>query len=127
MTALDVMWVGIGGGIGTVIRWAVGKWVANRFHMNFPIATFGLNITGSFVIAFLSVLFSVHWQSRYGEPLNALILTGILGGYTTFSSMQMDALKYVEAGKVAQAVGYLLLSTVAGFAAAILGIALASL
>ncbi|MGL4476539.1 MAG: fluoride efflux transporter CrcB [Shewanella sp.] len=127
MTALDVMWVGIGGGIGTVIRWLVGKWVAARFSSSFPIATFGLNITGAFVIAFLSVLMSIHWQSRFGEPLNAFIITGILGGYTTFSSMQMDALKYVEAGHMAKALGYLLLSTVAGVMAAFLGIALASL
>lgn len=121
MTGLDVMWVGIGGGIGSVLRWLVGRW----YHGSFPTSTFILNVSGAFVIAYLSVLLGVDWQDRYGETLNALILTGTLGGYTTFSSMQLDALKLVEDKQRLTAVFYLLSSTGVGLIAAATGIALA--
>lgn len=125
MTALDVIWVGIGGGAGSILRWQVGIWITDRYKSSFPISTFFLNISGAFVIAYLSVLFSVDWQNRFGEPLNALMLTGFLGGYTTFSSMQLDALKLVENGKKALALFYLVSSTCAGLIAALAGVWLA--
>jgi CrcB protein len=125
MTGLDVMWVGIGGGIGSVLRWLVGRWVGNWYHGSFPTSTFILNVSGAFVIAYLAVLLGVDWQNRYGDPINALVLTGVLGGYTTFSSMQLDALRLVEDKQRLMAVFYLLSSVGVGFIAAASGIALA--
>jgi CrcB protein len=125
MTALDVMWVGIGGGTGSVIRWLVGRWVGTWHHGSFPTSTFMLNISGAFLIAYLAVLFGVDWHDRYGEAINSLVLTGILGGYTTFSSMQLDALTLFEDKQKLMAVFYLLSSVGFGFIAAAAGIALA--
>ena len=127
MNALDVMRVGIGGGAGSLLRWYVGIKVGERYHGAFPMGTFLINVTGAFVIAYLSVLFGVDWRDRFGSGINAGVLTGVLGGYTTFSSMQLDAAKLADSGRGKLATGYLLLSTVAGLAAAVFGAWLAML
>jgi fluoride exporter len=125
MTALDVLWVGLGGGLGSLMRWWVGRAVGERYRGHFPLGTFLINISGAFPMGYLSVLFSVDWRTRYGTTLTSLCLTGIIGGYTTFSSMQMDAVKLAGARGQVRAASYLGLSVVAGLLAAALGGALA--
>ncbi|WP_288841389.1 CrcB family protein [uncultured Deefgea sp.] len=127
VSALDVMWVGLGGGLGSLARWRVGLWFGERYHGVFPWGTFLINVSGSFVIAYLSILFSIDWRERFGTPLNAGVLTGALGGFTTFSSMQLDAAKLTDSGRGVMAVFYLMLSVLAGLLAAILGAWLALL
>lgn len=129
MRALDVLWVGLGGGVGSSLRWWVGHITGQHYHdqSRFPLGTFLINITGAFLIGYLSVLFSVDWRDRYGTALNAGVLTGFLGGYTTFSSMELDAVKLGEAGRSGYAWTYLALSTVVGLIAAWLGAMLARL
>ncbi|MBX3535996.1 MAG: CrcB family protein [Chelatococcus sp.] len=125
MTALDFAWVGLGGGLGSVLRWAIGRMVGERYHGGFPLATFLINVSGAFVIGFLSVMLGVYWRDRYSTALVAALLTGGLGGYTTFSSMQLDAAKLATKSPF-QAVAYLVLSVMTGLAAAALGAALAN-
>ena len=125
MKVLDVMWVGIGGGLGSLLRWWIGRIVGERYHGAFPLGTFIINVTGAFVIGYLSVLFKVDWRDRYGSALNAGVLTGVLGGYTTFSSMQSDAARLVKKRKSGLAAWYLVLSTLAGLLAAALGAVIA--
>jgi fluoride exporter len=127
MKPLDVMWVGLGGGLGSVLRWWVGRLVGERYHGDFPLGTFLINVSGTFLIGYLSVLFGVDWHDRYGHGmvLNAFVLTGILGGYTTFSSMQLDAVKLSEKKRAGLATCYLLLSVAAGLLLGELGAALA--
>lgn len=127
MQPLDVMWVGLGGGAGSLLRWWIGRIVGERYRGSFPLGTFLINISGAFVIGYLSILFSVDWRDRYGTVLNAGVLTGILGGYTTFSSMQLDAAKLAGSDRPGLAAGYLMVSTVAGLVAAGLGAGLAYL
>jgi fluoride exporter len=127
MKPVDVMWVGLGGGLGSVLRWWVGRFVGERYHGDFPLGTFLINVSGTFLIGYLSVLFGVDWHDRYGHGmvLNAFVLTGILGGYTTFSSMQLDAVKLSENKRAGLATSYLLLSVAAGLLLGELGAALA--
>ena len=124
MTALDVLWVGLGGGLGSLMRWWVGRVVGERYRGDFPLGTFLLK-SGAFPMGYLSVLFAVDWHTRHGTALTALCLTGIIGGYRTFSSMQMDAVKLAGTGGHIRAASYLGLSVVAGLLAAALGSALA--
>ncbi|CAH1659467.1 Putative fluoride ion transporter CrcB 2 [Hyphomicrobiales bacterium] len=126
MTALDFAWVGLGGGLGSVLRWAIGRMVGERYHGGFPLATFLINTSGAFVIGYLSVMLGVYWRDRYSTALVAALLTGGLGGYTTFSSMQLDAAKLAAKAPL-QAFVYLALSVVTGLAAAALGAGLANL
>ncbi len=127
MKPVDVMWVALGGGLGSVLRWWIGRMVGARYRGHFPLGTFLINVSGSFVIGYLSVLFHVDWHNRHGHGmvLNALVLTGILGGYTTFSSMQLDAARLATKQHARLALFYLLLSVAAGLLAALAGAALA--
>lgn len=126
-TGLDIMWVGVGGGIGALIRWGFGILISKRYKGDFPIGTFIVNISGAFIIAYLSVLLSIVWNNRYGTPVNDILLTGMLGGYTTFSSMQADTLRLAHEGKTMLAFFYMIISVSVGLLAAALGVALASL
>ena len=101
--------------------------VGERYRGRFPLGTFLINTSGSFVIGYLSVLFHVDWHDRHGHGmvLNALVLTGLLGGYTTFSSMQLDAARLGPKRHGRSAAFYLLLSVAAGLLAALAGAALA--
>jgi CrcB protein len=125
MTPLDIMWVGLGGGAGSLLRWSIGRAVGERYRGDLPAGTILINASGAFAIAYLSVLFKVDWHDRYGTALNAGVLTGLLGGYTTFSSMQLDAVKLAGKSGGVRAGSYLLLSVLAGLLAALLGSALA--
>jgi CrcB protein len=127
MNPIDVMWVGLGGGLGSALRWWIGRLVGERYQGRFPLGTLLINISGSLVIGYLSVLFNVDWHNRYGNGmvLNALVITGILGGYTTFSSMQLDASRLSGKEHAGLAAFYLLLSVATGLLAALAGAALA--
>lgn len=121
MLATDIMWVGLGGGIGSLLRWWVGLAVTKLYRGPLPLGTFFINISGAFVIGYLSILFGIDWRDRYGEWLSAAMLTGVLGGYTTFSSMQLDAAKLANTHQRLVAAGYLLASVIFGLAAAACG------
>jgi CrcB protein len=125
MSPVDFLWVGLGGGLGSVLRWWTGRLVAERYVGDFPLSVFVINVSGAFVIGFLSVLFEVDWRDRYGSALNAAVLTGLLGGFTTFSSMQLGAAELKAKKRGTLAVFYLLLSTAVGLLAATLGAAIA--
>src|SRR4029453_17777857 len=127
LNPVDVMWVGLGGGIGSVLRWWIGRLVGERYKGHFPWGTFLINVSGSLVIGYLSVLFNVDWHNRHGHGmvLNAFVLTGVLGGYTTFSSMQLDAARLAAGQQRRLAALYLFLSVAAGLLGALAGAALA--
>ena len=125
MSPADVLWVGLGGGLGSVLRWWTGRLVGERYVGDFPLGTFVINVSGALAIGYLSVLFEVDWRDRHGSALNAGILTGLLGGYTTFSSMQLGAAELRAKKRSMLGACYLLLSTVAGLLAAMLGAAVA--
>lgn len=125
LSPVDVIWVGLGGGLGAVLRWWIGRLVGEGYKGRFPLGTFLINISGSVVIGYLSVRFNVDWHDRHGVVLNALVITGVLGGYTTFSSMQLDAARLAAGQDARLAALYLSLSVAAGLLAAMAGSALA--
>jgi CrcB protein len=79
---LGILLVALGGGIGSVIRYLIGGWFANRFGAGFPYGTLVINVTGSFIIGF----FLAFAQERVSlSPYWRLFLAvGLVGGYTTF-------------------------------------------
>ncbi|MCF3932043.1 CrcB family protein [Acuticoccus sp. M5D2P5] len=127
MQAIDIMWVFLGGGIGSVLRWGVGLAVEARIRMRFRLGTYLVNVTGAFVIAYLSTAFMIDWHHRYGDMMSSFVLTGILGGYTTFSSMQLDTVQMAEDGRHGLALVYIVSSIGSGLLAVAAGVALASI
>ena len=118
MKPIDVVWIGLGGGLGSVLRWQIGRVVGERYHGDFPLGTFLINVPGALLIGYLSVLFGIDWHDRYGTALKSCVLTGLLGGYTTFSSMQLGAAELAAKKLSIVALCYLVLSVMAGILAA---------
>jgi len=110
-----------GGAAGSVLRWWTGVALGHRYQGLFPLATFLINVSGAFLIGALSTLFSIEWYHRHESDLTALIMTGFLGGYTTFSSYQMETVTLHNEQAYRTASLYWFGSVVAGLAAAALG------
>ena len=122
--ALDVLWVGVGGGVGAIARYALGVWIAERLGTAFPWGTWIINVTGSLVIGLVLTVLT----ERVVDPAwRLLLVVGFLGGYTTFSSYTFEALTLARAGEWPFALAYVLGSNVVGLLAVTLGVAVAHL
>ena len=104
-----------GGGIGAAVRFALGSWIGQRWGRSFPLGTFVINVSGSFLIG----LFMTLMIDRFTEnPVWRLFLiVGVLGGYTTFSSFEYETGRLVTDGEYLYATLNAVLSVVVGFAA----------
>lgn len=87
---ITLLCVCIGGGIGAVIRGGITEICVNKFQGPFPIATFLVNILGSL---FIGIILS---HSMYNAWFNTFLVTGILGGLTTFSTLISELVKMIE-------------------------------
>ncbi|MEM1373202.1 MAG: CrcB family protein [Pseudomonadota bacterium] len=110
----NLTYIALGGALGSVMRALIGMAVA------FPGGTLAVNVLGSFLIG---VAFASGLAER--GPLNAFILLGFLGGFTTFSTFSLDVLKLMQAGQGQAAFGYALVSVVFSIGACALGFFLA--
>lgn len=115
--------VALGGAIGSVTRFLLGTWFLQRLGPGFPWGTLTINVSGAFAIGIVMELA----QTRLGlNPYVRLFLaTGILGGYTTFSTFAYETYLLGHDGLGVQAAVYGFGSIVAGVIAAVLGIAVA--
>ena len=104
------------GVLGCWARYGMTNLMQSIYGRDFPYATLSINVGGSFMMGFLFV----ETLERLTVPpaLRAGILTGFIGGYTTFSTFEMEILLLVEQGAPFKALFYTLLSVILGFAAA---------
>lgn len=114
--------VGAGGAIGSMARYLLGVWTLRRWGPGFPWGTLGVNVTGSFLIGLLAELI----MRKFGASaeMRVFLITGVLGGYTTFSAFSLDAIMLFERGDVALALGYVAASVVLSILAVFAGLAL---
>jgi fluoride exporter len=117
-----VIVLSIGGIVGVNARYWLGTWINRWTSPQFPWATVIINVTGSFLIGFLAVVLT-HWMPH--PNLRLMVITGFLGGYTTFSTFENDALTLWERGEGILMAANVIGSVTAGFAAVLLGTALA--
>ena len=111
----------IGAGVGGALRHGVNVGATKLFGFGFPFGTFIVNVTGSFVMG----LFAGYFAYRAGVPqhVRLFLTTGILGGYTTFSTFSLDAAVLIERHSYANAAAYMIGSVAAGIAALFFGLA----
>jgi CrcB protein len=105
--------IAIGGTVGCWSRYAVTNLVQAIYGKDFPYATLGINLLGSFLMGFLFI--ATLERLTLSPELRTGILTGGLGGFTTFSTFEMETLLLVEQGSFAKAALYVLLSVGLGF------------
>ncbi|RDL52038.1 putative fluoride ion transporter CrcB [Ensifer sp. M14] len=118
----NLLLVGAGGAIGSMARYLVGLWTLHRWGPGFPWGTLGVNITGSFLIGLLAELI----MRKFGASaeMRLFLITGVLGGYTTFSAFSLDTITLFERGDAALAVSYIAASVVLSILAVFAGLAL---
>ncbi|MBD3750094.1 MAG: fluoride efflux transporter CrcB [Sphingobacteriales bacterium] len=107
----------IGGGLGSVLRYLVNRWVLTWFHLSFPLGTFLVNVLGCFLIGF----FIFYINKSQPLPLRLFLVTGFCGGFTTFSSFAFENVELIENQQIGVWLFYTLLSLILGFTFAWLG------
>ena len=109
-----------GGIIGSLMRWLVAL-VLPAVAGGFPWPTLFANVTGSFIIGFYAGMTGPDGRLFVSPRTRQFVMTGICGGYTTFSGFAVEMLRFVQAGDVRQAAVYLAVSVTSWLAAVWLG------
>jgi CrcB protein len=115
--------VGLGGAIGSMLRYAVQKFFQAQSAAAFPTGTLLVNISGCFLIGILwgIVSRSLSWN----EEMKLLLMTGFCGGFTTFSAFTLEGIGLLKENKTALFLIYLTASVVGGLLATFIGIRIA--
>jgi len=111
----------LGAGLGGALRHGVNVASTRLFGFSFPYGTLIVNVAGSFAMGLLAGYFA--YRPGIPQHMRLFLTTGILGGFTTFSTFSLDAAVLVERHSFGLAAGYLVGSVTAGLAALFLGLA----
>ena len=113
--------IAAGAAVGANLRYGIALWAAARFGAGFPVGTLIVNVLGSAAIGALAAL--LVGKVQVSETLRLLLVTGLLGGFTTFSSFSLELYQLALAGRWAAAGLYLVASVGLGLAGLLLGVA----
>ena len=105
---MNYLLVFFGGGLGASLRHAVNMACAKGFGTAFPYGTFIINISGSTVMGLIAGYLA--FKGEASQPWRLFLMTGILGGYTTFSAFSLDTALLYERGELGLAALYVALS-----------------
>jgi CrcB protein len=114
-----LFWICLAGGLGTGTRYLVGVWASERYGTAFPYGTLIVNVAGCFLIA--ALMQTAINASTLSPTLKLVLATGFLGGLTTYSSFAFETVKLAQAGSRQAAVLNFGLTSLACFAAVLLG------
>ena len=118
-----LVWIALGGGLGSVLRYLVYTKVDQLHVTSFPLGILTVNIIGSFLMGFLAWAFTSH--ITLAEEHRAAVLVGLLGGFTTFSTFSHDTLQHFVQEQYAMVALNIVLSVVLCIIAAGAGLLLA--
>lgn len=117
--------IALGAAVGANLRYGVSLWAAREFGTAFPYGTLIINLSGSFLIGIVMALSLTRLP--LSEPVRLLIVTGLLGGFTTFSSFSYEAYTLAINGSWRLALLYLVGSVLFGFFGVVLAFGLVRL
>jgi CrcB protein len=112
---MNILFIGIGGFLGAISRYGVALWIGQRWGRSFPLGTFMINISGSFLIGLLMSLFTERFMVN--PQWRLLFVVGFLGAYTTFSTFEYETGTLLKDGEWMIAMLNVLLSVIVGFVA----------
>lgn len=112
----------LGGGLGSMARHGVNVGTARAFSGEFPLATFIVNVVGSFLMGLLAAWFAFRADMAWSQHVRLLLTTGFLGGFTTFSTFSLDTAFLIERDAYVTAAVYVVLSVVVGVAGLFAGL-----
>ena len=118
-----VLAVAFGGALGSVLRYGISHWALQRLGAQAYLGTLLINLIGCLLIGFLA-----GWFVTRGDvpaELRLGLISGLLGGFTTFSAFSLEGLRLLESGRLLEALGYVLASVLGGLMAAWGGLLLA--
>ncbi|MBY6165052.1 fluoride efflux transporter CrcB [Pseudooceanicola nitratireducens] len=110
--------VALGGAIGASARYLTGVAALRLMGPGFPWGTLAVNVIGSFLMGAIVILLAELSANRFAP----LLMTGLLGGFTTFSAFSLDAVTLWERGETMQAATYVAASVVLSLAALMAGL-----
>ncbi len=117
-----ILVIGLGGAIGSISRYLVGGYISRHIATTFPMGTLVVNITGCFIIGLLFGLANRYaWLTL---EWRLFLITGICGGYTTFSSFSYEGVELFRQGNYIYFLMYVLFSVILGLLATVGGAAL---
>jgi fluoride exporter len=117
--------IAVAGGIGSVLRYAVGLALGHGLGASLPFGTLAVNLIGSALLGILAE--ALRGQTLAGVDLRLVLGVGLLGGFTTYSSFNLELLRMLEDGAFARAAGYFALTVGGCLAAGGVGITVARL
>ena len=119
---MNYVLVFIGGGLGSSLRHTINLLCARCIGTAFPYGTFIINITGSTIMGLIAGYLA--FKGEASQPWRLFLMTGVLGGYTTFSAFSLDAALLYERGQIGLALFYVLVSVVFSIVGLFAGLAL---
>ena len=115
-----IFWIGLGGAIGSILRYVFGAFVQRSSGLSFPAGTLAVNVVGGFVMGMLAQ----HYMNMQTSPqMKAALMTGFCGGCTTFSAFSLETVGLLRGGEYGKAAAYLVLSVTLSVLATISGMA----
>lgn len=115
--------IAVGGALGSVARYAAVAYITPLLNYRFPLGTFIVNLAGSLLIGLAYVL--LVEKNILAAEWRLFFITGILGGFTTFSTFSLEMLQMWQEGHIAQSIFYATSSVVLGLLCAYAGMLLA--
>lgn len=116
-----VLFVGLGSFIGGISRYLVSVFIQNKFLSTFPYGTLAVNIIGCFLIG---IIYGFSERGNMNAEWRIFLATGIMGGFTTFSSFSNETVSMLRDAQYLQAFSYIFFSVIIGLAVTFAGISL---